>query len=367
MNKDENISYESLSVLRFLYKWRWHFIAIGVIAALSSAIFSGPAFIKPKYKSLVVFFPSKVNSVSTVLRDEGFNQDDPLAFGEEEEAEQLIQILHSDNIRDSIISKFDLMNHYDIEANSSFRFTQLYKEYNSNISFRRTEYMSVEIKVLDTDPVVAASIANDIATLLDATKNEIQGISARKAFIIVKAEYERKKRLITSLSDSLNALRRMGIFDYQLQVDNLNSQYVKSYGIVSNEKAKLSVYLNNRPTIPDSTIVGTKARIKGAEQTLIAIQLQLDKIGKYGGPYILMSEELELENEEFVSIRERFQKARVNMEETLPVKFVVNNARVAEKKSYPIRWLIVALSTLGSLLLGMIIIVFVENLRSFKK
>ena len=40
---------------------------------------------------------------------------DFLEFGEEEEAEQMIQILRSDEIRHHVIGKFDLMNHYQID------------------------------------------------------------------------------------------------------------------------------------------------------------------------------------------------------------------------------------------------------------
>ena len=35
-------------------------------------------------------------------------------FGEEEQAEQLVQILQSAQIKDLIVEKFDLMKHYNI-------------------------------------------------------------------------------------------------------------------------------------------------------------------------------------------------------------------------------------------------------------
>ena len=66
------------------------------------------------------------------------------------------------------------MNHYNIDLNSSYKNTLLQEEYTSNISFKRTQYMSVVIEVFDTDPQIAADIANNIASLLDSVKNRIQ-------------------------------------------------------------------------------------------------------------------------------------------------------------------------------------------------
>ena len=171
----KNYSFDSLSVVEFLYKWRKPLLIVTILAGIVSIIFTGPTFIKPRFKSTVVFYPATTNSISKALLNENaYDRSDPLAFGEEEEAEQLIQILYSDDIQSFIIEKYDLMNHYDIKPNAKFKNTQLARKFSDNIRFRRTEYSSVEIEVLDTDPEIAAGIANDIAALLDETKNKIQ-------------------------------------------------------------------------------------------------------------------------------------------------------------------------------------------------
>jgi hypothetical protein len=52
-----------------------------------------------------------------------------------------------------------------------------------------------------------------------------------------------------------------------------------------------------------------------------------------------------LELESLSKLRKRFEKAKVDVEKTLPQKFVLTSASPAEKKSYPIRWLIVLVVT----------------------
>ena len=109
----------------YLIRWRKLLIVTGLTAGIASAIFSGPAFIKPLYKSTVVLYPATTNSISKALLSENaYDRSDPLAFGEEEEAEQLLQLLNSDLIRNRIVEKYQLMTHYEIAPDDPFRQTK---------------------------------------------------------------------------------------------------------------------------------------------------------------------------------------------------------------------------------------------------
>src|SRR5258705_12988652 len=101
---------EATSLLLFLLKWKKPLLIACGTALLASVIFSGENFIRPRFKSSVIFFPTSTNSVSKALLDEtSSDKQDILAFGEEEQAEQLLQILNSDFIRNSIVQRYNLM------------------------------------------------------------------------------------------------------------------------------------------------------------------------------------------------------------------------------------------------------------------
>jgi len=118
------------------------------------------------------------------------------------------------------------MNHYKIDMEDvEYPLTKLNKEYDDNISFKRTELLSIEIKVLDTDPKMAAEIANDIANLIDSAKNKMQKTIAVQAFEIVKTEYEDLQNYIIKIKDSLKMLGKIGIHDYKSQSEVLNREY----------------------------------------------------------------------------------------------------------------------------------------------
>lgn len=166
---------ESTSLLILIVRWKKPLIISLLIAGLLATFFSGPLFITPKYNSSVIFFPATTNSLSkAILEETGSDKQDILAFGEEEQAEQMLQILNSDEIREVIINKYNLFDHYHVNTSDNFPLTKLNDLFKDNISFSRTEFMSVRIDVMDEDPQLAANIANDISSLLDSMKTKIQ-------------------------------------------------------------------------------------------------------------------------------------------------------------------------------------------------
>lgn len=321
----------SLNLIQLLYKWRVPLAIITGAAILAAVVFSSPYFIKPKYKSTVIMFPVATNSISKVLISQNSGvKEDVLGIGEEEQAEQMLQLLNSNLIRDRIVQKYDLIRHYNISANSRFKYTQLFKEYENNVKFRRTEYMAVKITVFDTDPKIAADMANDIAALLDSTKNMIQKERAMKAFKIVEAEYTGLLAEVQDIVDSLEFLGRKGINDYERQSEVLNMQLA------------IAISQNN-------------------QHAMKVMQQKLDTIGKYGGTFLSLKNALEFKTEQLTLLKTKYQEAKVDAEEFLPQKFVVNSAYPAEKKSYPIRWIILVVTVFIVFFTSVLIIIIVEN------
>jgi len=328
---NNGLNFDSSNLLLFVVRWKKPLIILSVAAAVLSGIFSGPTFVPPKFESTVIMFPTSTASISkSLLAKNNASKEDLLSFGEEEQAEQLIQILNSDEIRTRIKNKYDLMTHYKIDTTDQYKQTKLFKEYESNITYKRTEFQSVRIDVLDTDRFLAADIANDIAALVDSVKNRMQKERAFKAMAIAAAEYEEMKDYVKGLEDSLNTMREMGVNDYESMSERFNEYYAK-------------------------------AILEGNTRAATQLGEQLKILSKYGGAYVSIRDMLEHEKEQLSHLRAKYQEARVDAEQTLPHKFIVNNAFPAEKKSYPIRWLIVLVSTISTFILALLVIIGYEN------
>ncbi|MDX9931419.1 MAG: hypothetical protein AB7V36_01950 [Bacteroidales bacterium] len=330
----KELTFENTNFLFFLFKWRKLLIIICIAAAVISAGIS--LLIKNKYVSSVVLFPTSTNAVSKALISSQYGaKEDIMAFGEEEEAEQMLQVLNSNEIRQRIIQKFNLLEHYDIDPESKFKNTRLYETYNENISFNRTEYMAVEIKVVDEDPQMAADIANEIANLYDTVKNDLQKQRSLEGFKIVEGAYKELEADIIRKEDSLSILRSKGVQDYESQAERLYEGLAREIG-------------------------------NGNQRAVSQIQERLDTLAKYGSAYVSLRDGLEHDKKQLSDLKGKFEEAKVDAESSLPQKFVVDYAFKAEKKSYPVRWLIVVISTFATLLTSIILIILYENFRKFK-
>jgi hypothetical protein len=78
-------------------------------------------YITPLYRSTAVFFPTELSSISKAILSTNDTKSDILQLGDEEVIEQYLQLLSSEIIRNRIIAKYDLMNHYKISKSSKIR------------------------------------------------------------------------------------------------------------------------------------------------------------------------------------------------------------------------------------------------------
>jgi hypothetical protein len=327
--------FDSTNLIFFFYQWRKTLIIIGLAAAVISSVVSFT--IPERFKSTVIMFPATTSSISKSLLSENPSaKQDVLLFGAEEEAEQMLQILNSDEIRDKICKKFDLMKHYKIDSTDRYKRTRLFEEFQSNITYKRTEFLSVKVEVLDVDPIMAANIANSIASLLDSTTTRMQRERASKAFEIVENEYKAKVKDVKLIGDSMNKINQMGMYDYESQSEVTSEQYAIAIS-------------------------------KGDERAIKSLEAKLKIISEYGSAYLSMRDNLSLQTKQLNFLKIKYEEAKVDAEQEIPHKFIVNNAFPAEKKSYPVRWVIVTGSTSSAILIAIICIIIFDSLNRYRK
>ncbi|MCK4345713.1 MAG: hypothetical protein KAX05_10550 [Bacteroidales bacterium] len=328
--KNEGFRFDSIDLILYVYRKKIPLIVISLFAFLVSLIAS--LTIPPKFKSTVIMFPTSSTSVSKTLLTDNPSQKGILTLGEEEEAEQMLQILNSGQIRDRIIMKYDLMDHYEVDPDSKFPLTRLRNKYKKNISFKKTKFMSVEISVLDTDPQMAANIADNIASLVDSTMNLMQQDRAFLALKVVEDEYFSLRDQIRVLEDSLNVLRGFGVYEYESQAEVFSDAYA---------------------------IAIAAGNVNGARE----IEKKLKVLEKYGGAYVSIRDFLEFEKKHLSELKAKYAEAQVEANQNLPHKFIVDQAYIAEKKSYPKKSLIVFVSTVSAFFLALILMFVFESVR----
>ena len=321
--------FDSTNLLVFLLKWKKPLIIVSISAAIISAAIS--LIIPEKFESTYVFFPAYSGSISKgIMTEDAGAKNDIVQFGEEEQAEQMLQILNSEWIRGKVVNKYGLYEHYELFEDIEYRDTKLVKMWEDNVSFKRTEFQSIEIRVLDTDAQMAADIANDVASLVDSAKNKMIHERAGQAFAVVEKEYFAMQVRMVLMDDTLKWLGEKGIANAEKQAEMLSSEYYKAIGRNDARASK-------------------------------ALKDELDTLGKYGPFQDKLIDQREFELERLFLLRAKYEELKVDMNQNVSHKFTVNRAWPSEKKAYPIRWLIVVVSTMSAFIFGVLVIIGIEN------
>jgi uncharacterized protein involved in exopolysaccharide biosynthesis len=123
-------------------------------------------------------------------------------YGIERDCEYAIQILSSKRMEQAVCDHFNLMEHYGINPAEAHPQFKLSKQYRSNVSVKRTDFLGVEIGVLDQDPEWAAMIANYMAAMYDTLCHEIHADRAASAADVMNGVVSAMEQEIDSLDKS---------------------------------------------------------------------------------------------------------------------------------------------------------------------
>lgn len=293
--------------------WRL-FLLVGAVAVALSTLFSGPRFLKPRYRTRTVVFPVNLNSYSIETR-----------------TDQLLQLLESNSIRDSIIRQFGLVGHYGLDTAQAGMKAALYAMWDERVHIEKTRYESVDLQVTDEDPARARDMAVALLHQTDLLARRLQRHNTAELLRISTHSLEDLRSRLDSVEARLLALRTgYGLLDYDVQAKELTKGWVRSLD------AHASV--GQRKEIGD--MLQALERKGGEFSVLTAVGTALQK--QYGKQLAVV------------------QQQTIDLTKELTYTDVVVKPELPDKKVYPVRWLVVLASTAAALLLCYIL-VFLRN------
>lgn len=329
---EENF-FKSFNLLVFFYKWRKPIVIMCVLAGIAGVIASFT--IQEKYKSSVEFFAVPQVSLGSQITEEVIN-DDILEFGDKDVAEQMLQLLNSEQIKSTIISKYDLWKHYDIPQNEPGSRAIMGETYDENISARLTKYTSVSVQVLDHSPDTAALIANDVVAYLDTVSARLRNDLAAKAYNYAVDGYNSLMKEKDGIEAGLNELRDRGVYDYTTQLEGLNEQYATAINEGRSRQAEI-------------------------------LRVQMQELSQYGVQFISLERALENIIDREDRFKKNIERFGIDMNSKISASQIVNSANTPDKKAYPVRWLICVMSVLSAFVFTVIILLLWENVSSLRK
>lgn len=312
--------FDNRNLLEILWKWKKHLIIVGVLAIVFSAIFSSSTFIKPKFKSTARIYPS-------------FNI---YTFSDESESEQLLEFINSQDIKLRVIDAFNLSDVYKINKQDPQYLTYILAEFNDNVSFKKTEYETVEIQVLDTDPQRACQMCDSIISFLDEKIRSVHRIKYEEVVNIAKKDMKTINHEIDSIKTKMDLLRKdYKILDYESQAKEITRGMV-------------------------TVLAEQKKNTSGGKE----LQEWMKNLSEKGGEYELLAAQQKLCIIQKDSIKKEYDRSLSNATKKINYGQRVQNPVPADKKSYPVRWLIVLVSTFAALFTAILVILVLENKKN---
>ncbi|MDP3461468.1 MAG: Wzz/FepE/Etk N-terminal domain-containing protein [Bacteroidales bacterium] len=312
--------FNNTAIVRLVIKWKVHLAVITVIAAVLGAIFSGPYFITPQYKSEAVVYPANIDS-----------------YSEESSTEQMLQLLQSQDITDSMIRIFNLAEHYKINPEYKYYKTAILQEYRQNVKISKTPYEAISINVKDKDPFRASQMAEEILRLYDVKVSNLHKGKYREVVEMYNSQLNLKRQLIDSLQQRLYILgTEYGLVDYTMQSQEIMRGYLRT------------VFGNNASSINSGGVNELKKNIE-----------------QKGGELLVVVEMLQNEARTYVDGKVEYEMAIRFLNAKMTYSNIISYPFPADKKAFPVRWIIVVISMLASFTLSMLVIFVIENRHAF--
>lgn len=294
---------------------------VAIVAGVLSILFSSATFIAPKFKSLAIVYPSNLGE-----------------YSEESPIEQMMQWFESREIMDNVIEQNNLAEHYEIKMDDKLSSYYLIEEYKENISIKETKYESAEISVIDTDPETAFNVVNSIISNFNKV---IRAVHKKRAAEDLKVAEERFNKVASELDSVSRELKKIRM-EYNI-ID---------YAALSKEVTR-----------------GYLRTIEGANKSNINIQeiIRLkENIEKKGGDFILYDQRIYALIEDFQIWENKYYESLSNVKREMTYTNIVSEAQIPVKKVYPVRWLIVLVSTFGAVAFAFILLLYFDRIKNSK-
>ncbi len=302
--------FKNKNLFNLIYRWKFHLIIIMVVAGAIAVLFSSNIFIKPKFESKAVLYPFNVISLS-----------------EESETEQMLEVLQSSDIRFKIYEAFNLADHYGIAPDDPEYLATLNNRFDKNINFSKTPNEAIEITFMDTDPQLASDVVDSIIAFYDQKQLQLNKVKSKEQVNIYSRRVSTKMAEIDSLGDVLKKFRKENdLLHYDIQVE----QY-------------------------------TEAITNG--RSLSQARKNLGSWKELGGDFLKTDSLLWNAMEDHHDLKIKLETFVMDTSKEITYAHVVAEPFPADKKAYPIRWVIILFSVLGAFIAGLFILVLIDKAK----
>jgi len=356
-------TFPTADVLRHLLRFKWLIIGLAAVATIAGYLYAHS--LPPYFKSTVNCVPpssdvggmgAALGGISSTLKDIGLAK----LGGKSGESYELIALLFSRTIRDSMISEFKLRDEYGLHGKTM---DDVRDEFEDNIEVNLHAEGNYEISMWSKDPKKAVQMCRSFIAHVNDISNRISRTEATKSAAYLETRIAMMDSTLAVLTDSLSS------YSKKYRVYSPLDQASASAKALAEVKAELlkqetllgileSNYGKNDPQVRNSAAIVERLKAQYEEaQTKpgFAGNFALSDAAGIGASYLRMYAEFEAFTKLKAFMMPTLEQARLDMNKTAPVLLVVDEPVPAEEKDKP-RRLVIALGAGVGMFVTMIIV-----------
>tara|TARA_R110000868_G_scaffold158971_5_gene387406 strand:- start:416 stop:1387 length:972 start_codon:yes stop_codon:yes gene_type:complete len=294
-NSSKKYFESNMKVIEFA-KHYWKFLlGIAVVSGVLAVFFSEPNFIAPKFTSTAIIYPANLGGYSGETR-----------------LDQMQQYLESNEIRDTIINKYNLYDEYEVDSSKLYHKSLMINAFSKHFTFEETRYESIKITVTSKSPIKAKQMADEVLKQLDLTIRTTEREKFKELLVIYENLMLEKKNQVDSLEKQIRKIStEYGILDYIAQSEEVTKGYMQF--LLSGKKG--------------SDFQEAKELYNNLEQ--------------YGRHYHNLHAQLNEINDEYVRRLHEYEQILKDYNKEQTYSYVLVKPEVPDKKSSPVRVAIV--------------------------
>jgi tyrosine-protein kinase Etk/Wzc len=361
MDNQDNL----LGVIQTIYRWKKTIRNVCLVTLVGALILA--FMMDDYYKATTIFYPASPELASP---EQMFGNTGIITsyFGSDRDLDRTAEIANSKELMEYMIQKFNLYEHYGIDSTTNKRKAKVREIFGGQYVANKNKNDAIEISIEDTDPALAATMANAACEKVNEISQKLTKEAQSKILSAFDQNLKKKYIDLVVLGDSLQKMQvKYGLFDMETPGEYISKTLMRAESEITRSKARLEV-LQNNPVIPQDTVEYIKANLRAYEKEKVSLKTAGSNMNikdySEGYPKVMMLKDLHFQARKQLSYDlERYNQIKSSFVTNIPAIHVIEHAEKPLLKSRPKRTLVVLGAVLAAFLFTLLGAMIADNYR----
>lgn len=346
-------------IFEVIRKYLLYIVGVVVFACILAFVLTLPFFYPPEYRSSTIIYPNSAERFD--LENIFHKEPDMYVYGGSKEAEKLVNISDNVQLKLEVIDSLDLWPVYGVnKENDASPHHYALLNYDSYVTVSRVSGDGVRIEAFDIDPDRAAAIVNLIAYKIDAYNRDMMNRNKEGILKMYQEGESEMEARIALLSDSVRKIRkRYNIFRSLTQTERMVEAALQAEGEYAQA---LGEYRAGGRRRSRAELEGLRYRVEALTTDSAGSSINLERFREGMDQVISIEEQIETLAEELAFTRRKTEYLRMMARNDFSTIMMPDPAIPADRKSRPVRWIILVATVLIATLVAILGAVLIDKI-----